>query len=100
MVPVTGVITAGVVAAATVPLTRLAYRALLLHFLTKQLEHTDAAARLEVSLVVARQMGIAEPTMPAALHGRAPETAPASGASASRIEVGAAIGVDPGPPAA
>ena len=86
MVPVTGVITAGAVATATVTLTRLAYRALLLRFLTKQLEHTDAAARLEVSLVVAKQMGNAEPTMSAVLHGRAPETAPASGGSASRIE--------------
>lgn len=80
----TDVLAAGAVVAIAVPLTRLAHHALTLRFLTKQLEHTDTSARLEVSLVVARQMGAAEPSVTPASHRLAPEKAVASRASSQK----------------
>ena len=68
MVSVTDVLAASVVVAVAGSLTRLAHHALMLRFLTKQLEHTDPSGRLEVSLVIARQMRTAEPSATSATH--------------------------------
>ena len=86
MVSVTGVLTASLVVAVSVPLTRLAHHALMLHFLTKQLEHSDASARLEVSLVIARQMGTAELLNMSATYERARAASVASVGPLTQVE--------------
>ena len=56
MVSVTSAVILGAVVAVAVPLIRLAQRALLLRFLTSQLERAEDAARTEVCVLVARQL--------------------------------------------
>jgi len=64
----TGVLAASVVVAVSVPLTRLVHYALILRFLAKQLEDADSSARLEVSLVLARQMRTVESSVTPAVQ--------------------------------
>ena len=77
---------ASIVIAVSVPLTRLAHHALLLRFLSKQLEHTDSSARLEVSLVIARQLGALEASDTPTTHKQTPATSRASVGSLTQVE--------------